>query len=373
MIKETFAKVSGTGSFLPGDPIPFDEIGDYLGEITEAPKKVMRWLERIKPLMKEMLDIEYVYYAIDPQTKERTEDHVTMSVKAARLALEAAHLKPDDIELITFGSSFNQQIPPITTRIQEALGIDSCAEMAINSNCTSMYKALLIAHDMIRNGRYKNALVLSTSVTSASLMAGFFNQAALKTEDAFMRWFLCDGAGALVLEASDMRSDGLFLDHTHIESVGGNKPSVMHNGYPAYWVNALEAYNNGYHHMSQMFKDEVRIHMLDKNGRTVFTNGIQRMLDKYNIDISRLRFFQLNMPTKHIVEIILNECEDVLGIPRAALYTKVSKMGYPGPPAALICLDKIKREEQLNRDDMLLSFVVEVSKFIQAGFTLTYQ
>ena len=187
MSDEKFVKVLGTGSFLPGNPIPFDEIEDYLGKITDAPKKVMRWLERIKPLMKELLDIDYVYYAIDPQTKERTEDHLTMSVKAAKLALQAANLKPEDVDLLTFGSSFNQQIPPITTRIQEALGIDSCAEIAINSNCTSMYKALLIAHDMIRNGRYNNALVLSTSVTSSSLTADFFNQGVLKIEDAFMR------------------------------------------------------------------------------------------------------------------------------------------------------------------------------------------
>ena len=372
MAQEHFVKLAGTGSFLPGDPIPFDEIEDYLGEITEAPKKVMRWLQRVKPLMRELLDIDYVHYAIDPETKERTEDHVTMSVKAATRALEAANLAPDDVELLTFGSSFNQQIPPITTWIQEALGIDACAEMAINSNCTSMYKALMIAHDMIRNGRYRNALVLSTSVTSASLTADFFNQAVLKTEDAFMRWFLCDGSGAAVLKATDTKSGGLFLDHTYIESVGGHKPSVMRYGFPAYWVNGREAYEKGYHHMSQMFKDEVRIHMMDENGRTVFNNGIQRMVEKCEIDISNLKFFSINMPTKHIVEIILSECEEVLGISRDLLYTKISDMGYPGPPAALICLDKINREETFDKDDMLLSFVVEVSKFIQAGFAMTY-
>jgi 3-oxoacyl-[acyl-carrier-protein] synthase-3 len=372
MIEEKFVKVSGTGSFLPGDPIPFDEIEDYLGEITKAPQKVMRWIKRTKPVMKEMLDIDYVYYAIDPRTKERTEDHVTMSVKAARRALEAAHLKPEDVDLITFGSSFNQQIPPITTRIQEALGIDSCAEMAIHSNCTSAYKAFLIAHDTIRYGRFKNALVISTSVTSSSLTADFFNQEVLMAEEAFMRWFLCDGSGAIVLESSNAKADGFFVDHTYIESVGGNKLSAMHNGFPPYWINLSEAYNKGCHHMSQLFKDEVRSQMVDKNGRTVFTNGIERMLNKHRIDLSNLRFFQLNMPTKHIIEYILKECETVLGISRDKLYTKVSKMGYPGPPAAFICLDKIIREEKPEKDDLLLSFVVEVSKFIQAGYTLTY-
>jgi 3-oxoacyl-[acyl-carrier-protein] synthase III len=372
MAEEKFVKVAGTGSFLPGDPIPFDKIGEYLGEFTEAPRKVMRWVERSKPLMMEMLDIDHCYYAIDPQTKERTEDHVTMSVKSAKIALEAANLKPEDVDLITFGSPFMEQIPPITTRIQEALGIDTCAEMAIHSNCTSAYKALMVAHDTIRNGRFKNALVLSTSINSAALRANYFNQEILKTEDAFIRWFLCDGSGAIVLKASDTKSDGLYLEHSNIESIGGKKPSAMHNGWPACWENLIEAHNKGYHHMSQMFKLELREHMLDTNGITIFTNGIARFLEKYKIDISNLKFFQLNMPTKHIVEIILTECEDVVGIPRDILYTKVSNMGYPGPPAAFICLDKIVREETLNKNDMILSFVTEVSKFMQAGFTLVY-
>jgi len=373
MAQEHFVKVAGTGSYLPGDPIPYDQIEDYLGEITEAPRKVLKWIQRVTPVMKEMLDIEFVHYAIDPGTKERTEDYLTMSVKSATLALEDAGLEPDDVDLITFGSSFNQQIPPITTRIQEALGIDVCAEMAINSNCTSMYKALMIAHDMIRNGRYRNALVLSTNVTSASLTADFFNQSVLKQEDAFMRFFLCDGSGAAVLKAAATKADGLFLDHTYLESVGGHRPSIMGNGFPPYWVNGREAYEHGYHHMSQMFKDEASMQMVDRtNGRTIFCNGIQRMLKEYDIDLSNLRFFQINMPTKHVVEIILSECEKHLGISRDLLYTKISNMGYPGPPAPLICLDKIRREETFSKDDMLLSFVVEVSKFIQAGFSLTY-
>jgi 3-oxoacyl-[acyl-carrier-protein] synthase III len=372
MAEEIFVKVSGTGSFLPGDPIPFENIEDFLGHITGAPTKVIKWIERSKPLLNEMLDIDHCYYAIDPHTKERTEDHITMSVKAARMALEAAHLRPQDIELITFGSPFMEQIPPITTRIQEALGIEACAEMAIHSNCTSAYKSLMIAHDMIRNGRFKRALVISTCLNSAALRADYFNQAILKTEDAFIRWFLCDGSGAIVLESTDTKSNGLFIENIDTESIGGNKPSAMHNGWPAYWVNPLEAYNKGHHHMSQMFKLELRTHMLDKNGITIFTNGIRRLLNKYKIDISRLKFFQLNMPTKHIVDIILTECEEVLGISRNLLYTKVSKMGYPGPPAAFICLDKIVREEKLNKNDLILSFVTEVSKFMQAGFTISY-
>jgi len=370
MSEEKFVKVSGTGSFLPGDPVPFDRIEDYLGEITGASNKVMKWMVRTKSVMHEILDIDYCHYAIDPKTKERTEDLISMSVKASKPALEAANLRADDVELIVFGSPLMEQIPPSTTRIQEALGIETCAEMAVHSNCTSAYKALMIAYDMVRNGRFKNALVITTSINSSMLRADFYNQALLRSEDVFLRWFLCDGSGAIVLERSEIMTDGLFIDNVYNESIGGKKPSAMHNGFPAHFVNPLDAFKNGYHHVSQMFKNELGENMRDKNGKMIFTNGLARMVDKYKIDLSRVRFFQINMPAKHVVESILSECEAVLGLSRKVVYTKISKMGYAGPPAAFIALDKIFREEQLNKDDLIVSFVTEVSKFMQAGFTL---
>ena len=48
-------------------------------------------------------------------------------------------------------------------------------------------------------------------------------------------------------------------------------------------------------------------------------------------------------------------------------------MGYPGPPMAFICLDQIMRHEPLAKGDLVLSFVTEVSKFMQAGYILEYK
>ena len=93
------------------------------------------------------------------------------------------------------------------------------------------------------------------------------------------------------------------------------------------------------------------------------------MINKYNIDLSHLKFFQVNLPSKHISELVMEECE-TLGIKKETLYSKMSRMGYSGPPMVYISLDKIMREEKLKKDDMIMSFVTEVSKFMQAGFTM---
>ncbi|TRZ71564.1 MAG: 3-oxoacyl-ACP synthase [Bacteroidetes bacterium] len=365
-----FVKLTGTGSYLPGESIPMEDIDHYLGEMPDAPQKVRRWLERIRPLMKEMLDIEYYHFAIDPVTRQFTEDNITMSVKAAQQALSDAKMEAGSIDLILYGSAHQDQMPTASVRIQEQLGIEQCGEISVHANCTSAYKALLLGYDLLKNGRYRNALVISSSMSSSELITEYYNQALVTKEELFLRYFLSDGAAALVLKAEDERSDGLFVDHVYMESIGGNKPSAMGNKRPAYWMNPKEEFEKGYHHLAQMFQEELRANFHDPDG-SVFLKGLKRMITKYGIDLSMLRFFQVNFPSKHITELVMEECES-LGIPRNTLYSKMSSMGYIGPPMALLCLDKIKKEEKLNPGDTLLSFVTEVSKFMQAGYVIRY-
>jgi 3-oxoacyl-[acyl-carrier-protein] synthase III len=76
-------RVTGSGSYLPGSPLSIDEVDLALGELEDAPKRIQDWLKRMKLLMKEMLAVERYHYAIDPVSREFTEDNITMSVKAA--------------------------------------------------------------------------------------------------------------------------------------------------------------------------------------------------------------------------------------------------------------------------------------------------
>ena len=367
---EKHIKLTGTGSYLPGKPISIEEVDYYLGELTKAPKKLQKWLIRMKDLMKEMLEVEYYHFAIDPETREFTDDNITMSVKAAQKALKEAKLNPEDIDLIVYGSAHQDQMPTASVRIQEALGIEQCGEISIHANCTSAYKALLIASDFIRSGRYKNALVLSSSMSSSELRAEYYNQELVKKEELFLRYFLSDGAGAFVLQAADEKKNGLFVEYTYMESIGGKKPSAMKNRRPAYWMNPKEEYELGYHHLAQMFNEQLRTHFHDEDG-SVFLKGLKRMLEEYPININELRYFQVNFPSKHISELVMDECEQ-LGIDRNTLYSKMASMGYAGPPMAFISIDRIISEEKLSPNDLILSFVTEVSKFMQAGYVFKY-
>jgi 3-oxoacyl-[acyl-carrier-protein] synthase-3 len=363
-----FVKVAGSGSFLPGAPVPASEVDYYLGELTEAPEKIRKWLGRIKILMKELLEVEYYHFALDPVTRKFTEDNVTMSVKAALEAITDAGIAPADIDLIVYGSAHQDQMPTASVRIQEALGIEQCAEISVHANCTSAYKALLLGADLVRNGRYKTALVISSGISSSELVAEYYNQPLVKKEELFLRYFLSDGAAAIVLRAAAECRDGLFVEYNYIESIGGRKPSAMGNKRPAYFMNPREEFELGYHHLAQMFQEELRENFHDPDG-SVFLKGLKRMLAVHPVNIEKIRYFQVNFPSKHISELIMDECAGI-GIDRKTLYSKMSTMGYIGPPMALLCLDRIRKEEQLAKGDIILSFVTEVSKFMQAGYVL---
>jgi len=168
--------IAGTGIFLPGDPIPFDRIDFMLGSISRAPQSIRKWYESRGNVMRELLDVSHVHYAIDPITRQFTEDNITMSVKAARAAIEHAGILASDIEFIGYGSAHQDQMPTASVRIQESLGIVRCAELSIHANCTSAYKALHCAFEFIKNGVYRNALVISSSMSSSELVAEYYNQ-----------------------------------------------------------------------------------------------------------------------------------------------------------------------------------------------------
>ncbi len=365
-MQEREVYVTGIGSYSPGEPIPFDKIDDVLGKIDGAPKNLLKRINRLRPIMKELLGIEYSYYALDPKTRKQTETNITMSVKSAGKALDMAGMEAANIDLLIYaGIVFDVWCPPSSVLVQDALNIPYCAEMSIHSNCTAIYKAIQAATDMIANGRYDNALVISSQLSSSILRAEYFNQKVLTEEQAILRWFLSDGAGALVFSSSNNGGKAQFkVVDTYLESVGaGMKPSMEMLAGASYW-NVPEVYEKGWHHLTQDLKTVAAI------APKIGGEGILRMIEKTNLDVSTVKCFLLNVPTKHIMDLSEKIVRRNLQNPELTIYTKLASRGYQGVPAAIIALDEYTRENQLEPGDRIFSFVTESSKWMHAGFIL---
>jgi 3-oxoacyl-[acyl-carrier-protein] synthase III len=361
--------IAGTGSFLPGAPLTFDEAELLLGALDRAPAHIRKWMARSAPVMRELLAMERYHYAIDPVTREVTDDNVGMAEKAARAALAMSGLEATDIDLICYGSAHQDQMPTASVRIQEALGIEVCDELSIHANCTSAYKALYLAHELVRNGKNDTALVVSAQISSSELRAEYYHQEIVDREALFLRWFLGDGAGAALLTSRRDLSCGFEVEQTYIESIGGRRAPHMFNGRPAYWLNPVEEYERGLHHLRQRFRNSLSTDVFQEEGGSIFLHGFERMIAESGVDPSTIAHMQVNLPARHIAESVADELA-AKGIPKERIYTRLRDLGYPGPPMALICLDHILREERLAPGERIASFVTEVSKFMQAGYVV---
>ncbi|MFQ5790504.1 MAG: 3-oxoacyl-ACP synthase III family protein [Acidobacteriota bacterium] len=360
--------VAGIGSYSPGEPIPFERIEDVLGRITQAPPKLLRWIDRMRPIMKEMLGVEYCHYAIDPKTRQPTDDNVTMSVKSAEKALAMAGMKPTDIDLLVYAGIMMEYIcPPTTTLIQEELKVPECAEYAIHSNCTSIYKALQLAVDQISLGRYKNALIMTSQLSSPFLRTEHLNEKLLRKPQILLRWFLSDGAGALVATSdSNAGQKRLRVVETYIESMGLGLGPDMYCRVGGHRVNPLETYEKGWHHLTQNF-DQVA-----KLGVELAKKAGDRMLDRVGVDLQEVKYMFMNVPTRHIYDQVVSDVKRDKNVPNLQFYSKLADRGYPGPCAIIHALDGFLQETTPDKGDILASVVAESSKWMYGGFVLEY-
>ena len=129
-----------------------------------------------------------------------------LAVGAARHAIEAAGLQAADIDLIILATSTPDMVFPSTACIvQHKLGIVGCPAFDVQAVCSGFVYALTVADAMIRTGTARRALVIGAEVFSRILD---FN-------DRGTCVLFGDGAGAVVLEASD--TPGLLATDLHAD------------------------------------------------------------------------------------------------------------------------------------------------------------
>lgn len=357
--------ITGIGSYSPGAPVPLEAMEKVLGEVTEAPKKVLKRLPRIRAVFQEMLGIEYSHYAVDPVTRRPTETNVSMSAKSARTALDRAGLQAQDVQLLIYaGILYDYLCPPSSVLLQEALGIPYCAELSIHSNCTAIYKAIQVASDLVAHGRYDNALIVTSQLSSVFLRSEYFNQKALTLEQIVLRWFLSDGAGAVVVEPRRKKPADLRITDTYLESVGLGIEPTMKMVAGAANPNLLDVYEKGLHHLVQ------DISTVSKLAPDLFRKGFDQMMAKTGLKVRDITCFFANIPTKHMMDELMYYLRKDFQCPDLNFYTKLSRRGYPGAPAIIIALDEYLQEVGVRPGDRLVSFVTESSKWMHAGFIL---
>ncbi len=128
----------------------------------------------------------------------------TMGFEAAKQAIDAAQINPQEIDLILVATtSHSHAYPSAACQVQGLLEIEDAISFDLAAACTGFVYALGVADQFIRTGKVKKALVIGSDLNSRKL-----NETDRSTVVLFG-----DGAGAVILEASEQ--EGIISTHLH--------------------------------------------------------------------------------------------------------------------------------------------------------------
>ncbi len=190
-----YSRITGTGSHLPPRRVTN---ADLVAELA------VRGIETSNEWVVERTGIQARHFAASDVACS------DMALDASRHALQAAGLDAQDLDLIIVATSTPDMVFPSTACIlQNKLGAIGCPAFDVQAVCSGFVYALTVADAMIRAGTARRALVVGSEIFSRLLD---FN-------DRTTCVLFGDGAGAVVLEASDepgILSTDLHADGRHV-------------------------------------------------------------------------------------------------------------------------------------------------------------
>jgi 3-oxoacyl-[acyl-carrier-protein] synthase-3 len=301
-----FARLIGTGSYLPGNPVTNDDLA-------------ARGIDTNDEWIVTRTGIRSRYLAEQGTTSSE------LGLIAAQRALEMAGVAAADLDLIIVATSTPDFIFPSTAcLIQGKLGNKGAATFDVQAVCAGFAYALGIAEKFIRSGSHKKALVIGAEVFSR----------ILDWNDRGTCVLFGDGAGAVVLEASD--TPGILATAMHADgSQNGilNVPGQICNG---------QVTGDPFLRMDgqAVFKFAVRV-LADVAHEVCQTAGLQTQ------DIDWLIPHQANIR-------IIEATGKKLGVDRNKVIVTVDRHGNTSAASVPLALDEAVRDGRIQRGHKVL-------------------
>jgi len=292
-----FSRISGTGSYLPERVMTnFD-----LEKMVDTSDQ---WITERTGIRKRHIVAEH-------------ENTCDLCEQAARRALAAADLEPQQIDLIIVATTTpDRTFPSTACLLQQRLGIHGPAAFDIQAVCTGFVYALGIADKFIRSGSVKRALVVGADSLSR----------IIDWTDRTTCVLFGDGAGAVVLEASD--EPGILSTHLHADGK--------------------------YNELLQVPADSQYIHMQGNEVFKVAVNTLGRIVDE-TLDANNMHKDDIDWLVPHQANIrIIAATARKLKMPMERVVVTVDEHGNTSAASIPLALDTAVRDGRIQRGETLL-------------------
>jgi 3-oxoacyl-[acyl-carrier-protein] synthase-3 len=260
-----------------------------------------------------------------------------LAAEAAKRALEAAQLKPEDIEFIIAATlSPDHYFPGIGVLVQAKLGLAPIGALDIRNQCSGFIYALSVADQYIRAQTFRRILLVAAEVQSANLD---YSDAGRD-----MAVLFGDGAGAVVLEAYEGEDRGilsthLFADGRFVSDLWMEKPSPKDR--PIF---------------REDFVREGR-YFPRMDGRSVFKNACEKMPEAVRIALAHnhLRIEDIDILIPHQAnERITQMVAKSLGLPPEKVISNISRYGNTTAASIPIALAEAYQEGKIKPGSLVV-------------------
>jgi 3-oxoacyl-[acyl-carrier-protein] synthase-3 len=194
-----------------------------------------------------------------------------MGVAAAQQAIERAGTTAQDIDFIIFATlSPDYYFPGCGVLLQRAMQMREIGALDIRNQCSGFLYALSVADQFIKSGMYKNILVVGSEKHSFGL--------DFTTRGRNISVIFGDGAGAVVLQATDEPGTGILSTHLHSDGNSAELLAMYNPGTHAnHWADKNYAHFDqaeiGQMFMSHQMIDEAQNYPY-MDGQSVFKKAV---------------------------------------------------------------------------------------------------
>jgi 3-oxoacyl-[acyl-carrier-protein] synthase III len=306
-----YARVLGTGSYLPSERITNQALADRLAQ--QGVETSDEWIVA-------RTGIHARHFAAPDQT---TSD---LALIASQRAIEAAGIDPQSIDLIIVATSTPDFVFPSTAcLLQNKLGIkNNGAAFDVQAVCSGFAYGIATADSFIRSGLNRTALVVGAETFSR----------ILDFKDRTTCVLFGDGAGAVVLQASDepgvmssaLHADGSYSD---ILCTPGN-------------VNGGVVSGSAFLHMDGQAVFKLAVNVLEKVAIEA--------LEKAQLTAEDINWL---IPHQANIRIMQSTCRK-LRLPQERMVVTVGEHGNTSAASIPLALDVAVRDGRIKRGDNIL-------------------
>ncbi|MFO0830539.1 MAG: beta-ketoacyl-ACP synthase III [Phycisphaerales bacterium] len=269
--------------------------------------------------------------------KSKGESTRTMAADALRKALAQAKTDANELDLLICATmTAEMSCPPMACIVADMVGMMGAGAFDLNAACSGFVYALNLAHDLIRGGAYRSIAVVGAD-TLSELMD--YSTAGRGTAIIFG-----DGAGAVVLKATDDTSKGILAQGMHSNGSGWKDIYIPRE--PRDFPVGVEC-------------DPAKYNRVQMNGSGVFKFAVGTFPDLIGETLERahVKPEEVDMYLCHQSNMrILHAARERYGLPPEKLYINIDRVGNTVAASVPICLDEV-REKGLIREGHKVMFL----------------